>query len=596
MSKTNVSLTLSAIRVLNLPFQTLALAGLITLFSSSSLAQPPQTNNKSPLAADSLEKLASDFWEWRERYQPFTNDDIPRIEHLPGPRDWSAASIDRQRADLSGFENRWKALDTGGWSVPRRVDYRLVGSALARVRWELDLNQRWRRDPSFYVEQTLTALAEALVQSPPFDAGRSQVIFQRIEEIPAILNEGRGNLRPLRPFAELAIANLDGIRTKLSRVEIQLRPLLKGDADGRLRLAMEKAITALENYRGWLQNQLKGMPENAAVGQSGYEFFLRKVALLPYTAQDLLLFSRQEWDRSVAFETYEKERNRGLAELSLAKSAEEESDRVKRDELTIRKFLDEKGILSVSADMPHYTARQIPDYLSALSDFVETDDFAGASRPKDDGVRWIDAPSPQLGYFWLAMAKDPRPEIVHEGVPGHFFQLALSRRNPDPIRRYYYDSSANEGIGFYSEEMMLEAGAFEDSPRTREIIYNFLRLRALRVEVDVKLALGEFTLSQAADYLAARVPMDRKSAMEEAAMFATTPGQAISYLVGKIQILGFLADVRLAEADKFNLRKFDDFLWMNGNVPIVLQRWEYLGKDDDLRIVDQLLQAPPSTP
>ena len=79
-------------------------------------------------------------------------------------------------------------------------------------------------------------------------------------------------------------------------------------------------------------------------------------------------------------------------------------------------------------------------------------------------------------------------------------------------------------------------------------------------------------------------------------MFATTPGQAISYLVGKIQILGFLADVRLAEADKFNLRKFDDFLWMNGNVPIVLQRWEYLGKDDDLRIVDQLFEAPPSTP
>ena len=39
-----------------------------------------------------------------------------------------------------------------------------------------------------------------------------------------------------------------------------------------------------------------------------------------------------------------------------------------------------------------------------------------------------------------------------------------------------------------------------------------------------------------------------------------------------------------------------DFLWMNGNVPIVLQRWEYLGKDDDLRIVDQLLQVPPSTP
>jgi uncharacterized protein (DUF885 family) len=55
-------------------------------------------------------------------------------------------------------------------------------------------------------------------------------------------------------------------------------------------------------------------------------------------------------------------------------------------------------------------------------------------------------------------------------------------------------------------------------------------------------------------------------------MYATSRGQAITYLVGKTQILGFLADAKLAEADKFSLRNFDDFLWRNGNVPIVLQR------------------------
>ena len=80
--------------------------------------------------------------------------------------------------------------------------------------------------------------------------------------------------------------------------------------------------------------------------------------------------------------------------------------------------------------------------------------------------------------------------MVHEGMPGHYFQMALSWRHADAIRRQYYDSGANEGIGFYTEEMMLQAGLFDDSPRTREIIYNFMRLRALRVEVDVKLALG----------------------------------------------------------------------------------------------------------
>jgi uncharacterized protein (DUF885 family) len=178
--------------------------------------------------------------------------------------------------------------------------------------------------------------------------------------------------------------------------------------------------------------------------------------------------------------------------------------------------------------------------------------------------------------------------MVHEGIPGHYFQMCLSWLHPDPIRRHYYDSGANEGLGFYSEEMMLQAGLFDDSPKTREIIYNFMRLRALRVEVDVKLALGKFTLSEAADYLAQHVPMDKKSAEAEAALFATTPGQAISYQIGKSQILHFLADARLAQAEKFNLRTFHDFLWLNGNVPIALQRWEYLGKDDDIRVIDRL--------
>ena len=86
------------------------------------------------------------------------------------------------------------------------------------------------------------------------------------------------------------------------------------------------------------------------------------------------------------------------------------------------------------------------------------------------------------------------------------FKLAAVRRLEqgvsigDPIRRQYYDSGANEGIGFYAEEMMLDSGLYDDGPRSREIIYNFARLRALRVEVDVKLALGRFTIAQAASY------------------------------------------------------------------------------------------------
>jgi uncharacterized protein (DUF885 family) len=205
---------------------------------------------------------------------------------------------------------------------------------------------------------------------------------------------------------------------------------------------------------------------------------------------------------------------------------------------------------------------------------------------KDNGTSYIAPPSPKLGYFALASARDPRPIIVHEGVPGHYFQLVLSWAHENPIRRHYYDSGANEGIGFYAEEMMLQAGLFDDSPRTREIIYNFARLRALRVEVDVKLATGEFTIDRAADYLARTVPMDLETAREEAAFFASSPGQAISYQIGKLQIMRVIADARRAQGEKFNLRSIHDFIWKNGNVPLALQRWELLGLRDELDVIE----------
>src|SRR6266481_2090160 len=170
------------------------LAAVVAVFALAGLRATPllaqsATSSDKALALEplSLESLSDDFWQWRSRYQPFSQDDIPRIERPKGPRDWSSASIARQKTTLEAFEKRWKLIDSKGWSVAQQVDYRLLGSALARVRWELEINPRWQRDPSFYLDQTLTALLEALVQPPPFDAVRSREILELMPDIPRIL-------------------------------------------------------------------------------------------------------------------------------------------------------------------------------------------------------------------------------------------------------------------------------------------------------------------------------------------------------------------------------------------------------------------------
>jgi hypothetical protein len=301
---------------------------------------------------------------------------------------------------------------------------------------------------------------------------------------------------------------------------------------------------------------------------------------------DMLAVGRQEWARAVALETVESNRNRALPLLPLFPDEASQIAREEKDEASVRRFLEEKGILTVPADVAHYRNRPLPAYVSPLASLGVADDLTSAARLGEDGVSYIRSPSPALPYFTLSTARDPRPILVHEGIPGHYLQLVLSWKHEDPIRRHYYDSAANEGIGFYAEEMMLQAGYFDDSPRTREILANFQRLRALRVEADVKLASGQFTIEQAAEYLEKRVPMDRESALQEAAFFASDPGQAIGYLIGKLQIVKLLADARLQQGEKFDMRAFHDFLWKNGNVPFSLLRWEYLEDKEEVGRVD----------
>src|SRR5437764_4886505 len=235
-----------------------------------------------------LDKLAADFWTWRARYAPFNGDDVPRIERPGGRRDWSRARIDDQRKELGEYEARWKKIDATKWPVAKQVDYRLIGSALARVRWELDINPSWRRDPTFYIGQTLTALVEALTVPAPYDEARSREILTRIDNIPSIVEQGTQNLeKPPAPFARVAMQSLENIRPHLHEMASALaRSTTIKEQD--LYAATDRAADALEKYRTSLQQLLPSLPNETALGRDAYVFFLKNVALMPYSPEELL--------------------------------------------------------------------------------------------------------------------------------------------------------------------------------------------------------------------------------------------------------------------------------------------------------------------
>ena len=528
-----------------------------------------------------LDELGERFWAWRARQQPRTRDDIPRLDRPPGWRpEVDPALAGRRREELGAFQAELARIRPD--QVADRIDHRLLRSATARVVWESDI-LRVRGIPRFWTDQALGPVFDALLR-PGVDGPRIAEVVRLLRAVPATLSHAPAALaQPAREFAELAVAELDGIG---ERIEACAQALARIDpaATAELGSAAAEAGAALRQFSERLASQLATFPPAEPIGRQQYEWFLREVACVPLAVDEIAGIGRREYERAVWLELLHAARNRGLPAPALPADAGQQVRAQARDERAVREFYAGRGLLSQPESLRHYLTLPMPAYLEPLGFLGVADDLTGPHRLTEDGVAYVPPPGPELPYFRAANARDPRAGILHEGA--HYQQLALAWRNPRPVRRHYYDSGANEGIAFYNEEMMLVSGLVDDAPHTRTALCNFMRLRALRVTVDIGLATGTLSIGGAAGELASRVPMDRATAWEEAAFFAETPGQALTYQVGKTQLIGLIADaVRLRGAD-LDLRSLHDAIWVNGNVPIALLRWELLGLTDELAVLD----------
>ena len=549
---------------------------------------------------EEIAQLGHEFWEWRRLQQPRSHDDIPRIER---PRGWSPAwssdDVARYRSDVQKFLARFDSIDAGSATdlkveLESYVEYRLIGSAIHRVIWELDHLKIWQEQPRFYIDQSIGVLFDHLL---PLNITEEILrdVAMILDQTPRILSEGRANLtgHAVKAYAEVAIELLQNIESQIREVISHLLPLASASLGDELTTKSERAIVAFVEYREWLTTTKESMKPIKAIGRELYQWFFDNIALVPYSPEEMRAVGFIEWERAVTLESLSRNKHRKQPMTPLPASAEEQVANEKRAEASVRDFYVGEGILSQPETLGHYLNAPIPPYLVPIRWLGVTDDLTGPSRVDEDGYSYVPNPHPELPYFYIANARDTRAGIVHEGA--HYQQLAISWRHPRTLRRFYYDSGSNEGIAFYNEELMLAAGLFDDAPHSQTLMYNFMKLRAMRVIVDVNLAIGEIDIPTATAYLEKKVPMDHGTAYDEAVFFASSPGQALTYQIGKTQIIKFYSDAIEKLRDGFNIQSFHDYLWLNGNVPISLQRLEYLGDASDLIAIDQRKMRDGST-
>ena len=172
---------------------------------------------------------------------------------------------------------------------------------------------------------------------------------------------------------------------------------------------------------------------------------------------------------------------------------------------------------------------------------------------------------------------------VHEGIPGHHFQIAIQQelkglptfRNILPFTVYA------EGWALYTERLMAELGLYKDDPFGDLGRLQAELFRAIRLVVDTGIHHKRWSREQAIAYMSGNAGMAKSDVESEIERYIVMPGQACAYKVGMMKLLELRSKAQQELGDKFKLTDFHDVVLQNGSMPLAILE----------RVVDQYIAA-----
>ena len=182
------------------------------------------------------------------------------------------------------------------------------------------------------------------------------------------------------------------------------------------------------------------------------------------------------------------------------------------------------------------------------------------------------------GIYWINLrdtAEIPKWTLGtlthHEGIPGHHLQLAIQQEASLPlIRKLSFYSAYIEGWALYSEQLAVEMGEFGGDALGEIGQLHDSMFRGVRLVVDSGMHALKWGRERAVKYYVDTLGDLEASAITEIERYAVWPGQACSYMLGKLAILAARERAKAALGAKFDIRKFHDTVLLNGAMPLKL--------------------------
>jgi hypothetical protein len=512
-------------------------------------------------ASSAYTDLLALFADWRDFESP------PLLDGAP---DYTVAQFAARDDEFRALEKRLDAFEIDNWPIPEQVDWYLVRAEMNGY----DFNQRilkpWARDPAFYKTvwtyrsdvpahegPTHHALVELWTYEFPLSAEAAERLTGELDVIPPLMTQARANLTG--DARELWLAGIRDIRTQSADLA-ELKVAVGDSASKSLLDAIDESIAATDELVVWLESEAESKTGPSGIGKDNYTWYLQNVHMVPMTWEEEVTLMERELARAWSMLKLEEQRNRELPPM-VAASTPDEYDALAEDAVErIMMFLDEKDVVTIADYME-------PALREHMGSFV---------------------PEEQRHFFWIGAHYDPAPLFTHFY---HWFELARMDTEPhaSPVRQgallYNIFDSRNEGTATAVEEIFMHVGLYDDSPRSREIVWIMLAQRAARGLGSLYAHANLMTMEEAGNLHSEWTPRgwmktEKELVLFEQHLYMRQPGYGTSYVTGKYLLDKTLQDYgRELEqrGEVFQLKDFFDQLNAIDSIPIWLARWELTG-------------------
>ena len=518
-----------------------------------------QINDRQPRQYNALVDL---FKDWREFEEP------PRLNGAP---DYTANRFDRDQKSFKELEERLNRIKIDDWPVPYQVDWHIVRAEMNGYDFNYRILQPWVRDPAYYQTiwdyqsdvpahegPTNHATLELWTYQFPLSTGEVKRLTSDLNVIPPLLVQAQKNL--IGNAKDLWVAGIENIRNQTLSLNKLAKMIQDSKTHSELVTALENAKNATEDFIIWLEEQAPTKTGPSGIGKDNYTWYQQNVHLVPLTWEEEVQLLQRELDRAWTSLKLEEQRNKDLPPMVAANTPKEFAQLTEKGVQRFMGFLREKEIMHIKPNME-------PALREHMGEFV---------------------PEDQRNFFVIGMHYDPVPLYSHFY---HWFDLAQMRDEPheSPIRRgpllYNIFDNKNEGIATGVEEMFMHAGLYDDSPRSREIVWILLAQRAARGLGSLYAHANEMTMADAGKVHVKWTPrgwMKREPHLLkfEQHLYLRQPGYGTCYITGKYLIEQLVTEYaeQLEEQEKpFIMKDFFQAFNDAGNIPVKLVRWQMTG-------------------